>query len=397
MAKLTPTALFEVTDLYAANLKAARNPIIDVVVNQGGTSSGKTYSIMQVLFTLALANPKSVITVAGQDIPNLKKGALRDAQNIVADGELLKRYIKSYNKSDRVYELHNGSLIEFNSYDDFQDAKSGKRDYLFVNEGNGISLPIYNELALRTRKTVFIDYNPNAEFWVHSDVIPLPTTQLLISDHRHNTFLSQKMHDKIENINDPELWKVYARGQTGKIEGLVFRNWEEVDGIPSSAKFIGTGLDFGFTNDPTAVVDVFMGDGELYVDERVYETGLTNPDINNRMRDSGGNPRRRIVADSADPKSIKEISNLGWYIEGALKGPDSVNNSIDIIKRYKLNVTKRSYNLKKELKTYKWRQDKSGKTLNEPVDFMNHAIDALRYVGLNFLGSSITNGTYNMA
>jgi phage terminase large subunit len=377
--------MFQCSPLYLANL----NSKADIVVNQGGTSSGKTYAIMQVLFSIAISELKQVITVAGQDIPNLKVGAIRDALEIVSKSEQLKSLLaKPYNKSDRVFEFNSGSIIEFKSYDDSQDAKSGKRDYLFVNEANGIPYEVYSELSLRTRKRIFIDYNPNAEFWVHEKVMGHKGVELLISDHRHNPFLSQSQRDKIEGLIDidKELWRVYARGLTGKIEGLIFRNWTIVDEIPEGAKFIGTGLDFGFTNDPTACYNVFLNNGELWIDELVYDTGLTNTDICKRLSDIGFNKRQDIIADSSEPKSIEEIKRLGYRIEGANKGADSVNASIDILKRYKMNVTRQSVNIRKELNNYKWKVDKAtGKSINEPVDAFNHGIDAIRYVALNKL------------
>src|ERR1700761_4328676 len=205
------------TILFKQNYNATAH----VVVNQGGTSSGKTYSILQALFCLACQNQKQVITVVGQDIPNLKAGALRDALNIYEGSEQIKSVVKNYNRSDRIFEFHNGTLIEFKSYDDAQDAKSGKRDYLFVNEANGITWDVYFELALRTRSRIYIDYNPNSNFWVHEKVMGQPNVQLIISDHRHNPFVPQALRDKVEGLKDIdyELWKVYARGLTGKITG----------------------------------------------------------------------------------------------------------------------------------------------------------------------------------
>lgn len=371
-----------------------------IIVNQGGTSSGKTYSILQVLFCRAIEETNIVITVAGQDIPNLKVGAIRDAQGIVDGTPPFREQIESYNKTDRVYKFKNGSVIEFNSYDDEQDAKSGKRDYLFINEANGIRKAIYDQLALRTRKQVFIDYNPNEEFWVHEHLINEPTTQLFISDHRHNPFLPQAVHDKIEALKykDPELFKVYGRGFTGKIEGVIFRDWHIVDDIPKDATFVGAGLDFGFTNDPTAFVAVYKQDGELWIDELIYETGLTNPEICQKLFHRGFDKNCEIVADSAEPKSIREIQSDGFYILPAQKGPDSIRIGINILKRYRLNITKRSTGLRKEIKGYKYKVDKTtGKTLNEPVDFNNHALDALRYLALNKLQSNEGAGNYSFA
>lgn len=366
-----------------------------VVINQGGTSSGKTFAIMQVLFALACRDEKQVITVVGQDIPNLKAGALRDANSIYADWPQLRSLIKSYNKTDRVFEFHNNTIIEFKSYDNAQDAKSGKRDFLFINEANGIGWDVYTELALRTRKRIFIDYNPNTAFWVHDKLIGRPGVQLIISDHRHNPFLSAVTRQKIEILKeqDEEQWRVYARGLTGKISGLILTNWFICDAIPSDAKLIAAGLDFGFTNDETGLLMVYKQNGELWIEELLYETGLTNTDISTRMQKLGVSKSTYIIADSAEPKSIEELRRLGWKISGAKKGPDSVNNSIDILKRYRLNITRNSVNLRNELSRYKWRTDRSGKTVNEPVDSWNHLIDPLRYVALNKLNSSAKSKT----
>jgi phage terminase large subunit len=358
-----------------------------VVVNQGGTSSGKTFAIMQVLFCIACANAGQVITIVGQDIPNLKAGALRDALKIHADSEQVAGCITSYNKTERVFVFGNGTIMEFKSYDDAQDAKSGKRDYLFVNEANGIDYNMYIELALRTRKKIYIDYNPNSAFWVHDHLIGRSNTQLIISDHRHNPFLEESIRNKIESLKtvDLEQWKVYARGITGKITGLILNNWHLCDTIPPHAKLVAIGLDFGFTNDQTGCLEVYKQNGELWINELLYETGLTNPDISERLKDMGVSKRAGIVADSAEPKSIEELRRLGWRITGVKKGADSVKNSIDILKRYKLNITRNSLNLRNELGRYKWRVDRSGRTLNEPVDRWDHLIDPLRYVALNKL------------
>lgn len=383
--------MFKTSELYLDTL----NCTADVLVHQGGTSSGKTYSILQALFSIAVSEP-AVITVVGQDIPNLKVGALRDALEIFDNSDELKALVKSYNKTDRIFDFNSGSIMEFKSYANAQDAKSGKRDYCFVNEANGITYEVYTELALRTRKRVFLDYNPNSSFWVHEKIIGQPNVQLIISDHRHNPFLSDKVREKIEalKLQDVDLWKVYGRGMTGKIEGLIFRNWDYCDELPVDGKLVGYGLDFGFTNDPTAVVKVKKYDGQLWVDLVLYENRLTNPDIYSRLKDEIGGVE--VIADSAEPKSIAELNNLGLNVYGALKGADSIKNSIDILKRYKMNITRRSGYLIKELNSYKYKVDKtSGNTINEPVDFMNHAIDALRYLALNKLAED-NSGVYNI-
>jgi phage terminase large subunit len=322
----------------------------------------------------------------GETIPNLKSGALRDAQTIVASAPILQKLITSYNATDRVYTMYNGSIIEFKSYETAQSAKSGKRQFLFGNEVNGISFEIWNELYLRTTIQAFMDYNPNHEFWVHEKIIGQNGARLIISDHRHNPYVLPQIREKIEALKDQdlELWKVYARGKTGRIEGLIFRNWDVVDSIDRArCKFVALGLDWGFTNDPTAVVAVWRHDMDLYIEELIYERGMTNQDIATRMKELGISRSWEIIADSSEPKSVEEVHRMGFNIKSVDRKQTLL--SIDILKRYKLHILRGSANITKELNSYKWMQDKNGKAINEPTDFMNHSIDAIRYVALSKL------------
>ena len=372
--------LFKTLELFDLNIDSPAR----VVVNQGGTSSGKTYSIMQVLFFLAIEDAGSIITVVGQDIPNLKVGAYRDAKTILTGSEKLQAAFPVVNEGERIIRCINGSLIEFKSYADAQDAKSGKRDYLFVNEANGISYDIYWQLAIRTRKKIFLDYNPSARFWAHDEVIGREGVELLISDHRSNFTLTQEEHDRIEGIEDPELWKVYARGLTGKIQGLVLTNWDIVDTLPPEYewKLSAYGLDFGFTNDPSALEHVVLAHGDLYIDEVLYSTGLTNPDIAQRAHDNGIDSQQQIIADCAEPKSIRELQAAGLWVTPSPKGQDSIVSGIDILKRYRLHVTRRSVGILSNLRSYQWGKDRDGNMTNKPEDRNNHGIDAIRYVSL---------------
>ena len=372
--------LFYTLELFDLNIDSPAR----VVVNQGGTSSGKTYSIMQVLFYLGIVDAGSVLTVVGQDIPNLKVGAYRDAKTILSGSEKLQAAYPIVNEGERIIRCVNGSLIEFKSYADAQDAKSGKRDYLFVNEANGIPYDVYWQLAIRTRKKIFIDYNPSARFWAHDELIGREGVELLISDHRSNETLTEEEHERIEGITDPELWKVYARGLTGKIEGLVLTNWDIVDALPPREewKMLCFGLDFGFTNDPSALEKVVLAHGELWVDELVYSMNLTNPDIAQRARNEGVTKEQQIIADCAEPKSIRELQAAGLWVTPSPKGQDSIVSGLDILKRYKIHVTRRSLGLLSNLRAYKWGTDRDGNLTNKPEDRNNHGIDALRYVAL---------------
>lgn len=377
--------LFKVIEeLYDANTDGAYR----VYVNQGGTSSGKTYTIMQVLFAAAISEPNVVVTVAGQDLPNLKVGALRDARNIIFGSEWMQAFFK-INESGSYIVGKNNSIIEFKSYDSAQDAKNGKRDYLFVNEANGISYEIYWQLQIRTRKRVYIDYNPSARFWAHDEVIGGEGVKLIISDHRNNPFLTDEEHARIEGIADAELWKVYARGMTGKITGLVLTRWDIVEKLPPRDEWKGDwrGMDFGFTNDPTALEHVVFAHGEIWVDEEIYETGLTNPDIAARCREIGIGRGDLIIADSAEPKSIKELQNMGLFVNPSVKGADSVAVGLDILRRYPIHFTRRSQGIIANAKSYQWRRDRDGKQTNTPQDGNDHGIDAIRYVALQFLNA----------
>ena len=363
------------------------DPTARIFVNQGGTSSGKTYCIMQRLISIAVNEPATIITVAGQDLPNLKVGAMRDTETIFSDSEWLQGFF-TWNRSDYTIKGQNGSLIEFKSYDGEQDAKNGKRDYLFINEANGITYGIYWQLAIRTRRQIFIDYNPSARFWVHEQVLGREGVKLIISDHRSNMFLTDEEHRRIEGISDPELWKVYARGKTGSITGLVFSHFNVVDDLPPREewKVSAWGLDWGFSADPSALVHLVLAHGEIWTDEVIYRTGMTNPDIAQAMKEAGLTGRDEIVADSAEPKSIAELNRMGYFVKPCKKGADSISNGIDILKRYTWNVTRRSAGLRKELLAYKWKTDRNGDMTNQPIDAFNHAIDAVRYAASETLG-----------
>ena len=342
---------------------------------------------MQVLYVIGIKEAGAVITVVGQDVPNLKKGAYRDATNIRAGSKALQSWWPYVNEGDRLMRCVNGSLIEFTSYKDAQDAKSGKRDYLFLNEANGIPYDIYWQLAIRTRKRIFLDYNPSARFWVHDELIGREGVKLIISDHRDNPFLTEDEHERIEGISDPELHKVYARGKTGKLEGVILTDWDIVDALPSIEEWKGSwyGLDFGFTNDPSALEHVVEAHGELWIDELIYSTNLTNPMLAERAKDGGVTQDMEIVADSAEPKSIRELNGMGLWVSPSPKGADSIVSGLDILRRYKLHITRRSAGLLQNVRSYSWAKDRDGNRTNKPEDRNNHGIDAIRYVALKHL------------
>jgi phage terminase large subunit len=361
-------AEFKTSPLFEANF----NSTAKVNVNQGGTWSGKTYSILEVLIIIALMDKGCIITVVGQDVPNLKKGAIRDMQRILASWPATRSQVMDYHKSDKLYEFKNGSIIEFTSYDDEQDARSGKRDYLFINEANGITYEIYWQLFIRTSKKVFLDYNPSARFWVHDHLIGKPGVVLFISDHRHNPFLSQEQHDEIEGIPDKELWKVYARGLTGSIKGLIYPNFQIVDGMPASIETV-LGLDFGF-NHKTALVEVGRQDTKLFWHEHIYQSELTIGDLLGLMKELpiGKKP---IYADHSAADKIEDLKRAKYNVHKADK---DVKNGLDFVKRHHLYITRESVGLRKEAMRYKYKEVK-GITMDEPVKLLDDGMDAGRY------------------
>lgn len=382
---------FPYTPLLATNF----NSKAKIVVNQGGTWSGKTYNILQCLLLIAISR-RFTITVVGQSIPNLKKGAIRDITNIIRDNPWLNvflyggSFLSAYNISDRIIHFKNGSIIEFTSYLNEQEARSGKRDFLFINEANGITYEVFWQLFIRTNYRTFLDYNPSARFWVHDKILFRDDAQLIISDHRSNMFISESMHKEIESIDDPDYFKVYARGLTGQLKGLVFKNWGLCNTMPEGGIW-KHGMDFGYTNSHTALVELKLFQGQLYLQEKLYERGLQNEDILQHLQDIEFPKREEIIADSEDPKTIAWIHGKGYSIRPAKKGKDSVSHSLGLLKSYRINITADSPNIKKEFERYSYKL-KDGEATNEVIRLYDHAISGARYAGVELLGKSHTVG-----
>jgi len=368
---------------------------------QGGTWAGKTYGIIICLIDYLIKNPGKHLTVVTETIPAIKKGALMNFFEIMMSSN---RWNQSqYNATDRIYKFTNGSVIEFNSFDSVGKAQAaGKRTDLFINEAPYIAYDVADALIMRTSGNVWIDFNPTHEFWAHTEILSNPDAEFLLLKYTDNEALPKTIYDelmmKLEKSKTSSYWanwcRVYIDGEIGSLQGVVFDNWKQVSEIPTDAKLIAYGKDFGYTNDPTTLIGVWQQGGELWLKEFLYETGLTNPMICERLR-SFGIKKEEIIADSAEPKSIQEIRMQGFNIHPATKGKDSITSGIDVLQRYKINVTADSLNLIKELRNYKWKQDKDGKTLNEPIDYYNHLIDPLRYVALNKL-QLVKRGVYGI-
>ena len=356
-----------------------------VVVNKGGTRSGKTWSLLQCIVFLALHQRGKLMSVVGESIPFLKRGAMRDFRLIMGDAW----NADAWNATDKVYTFqHTGSQIEFFSADNEGKVHGSARDYLFLNECYFIDYDIYRQLAVRTRKAILLDYNPRSRFWVDEYLLGKDGVALIRSTYKDNPHLTQMQIAQIEsNKDDANWWRVYGLGETGSVEGLIYTNWAIVDELPEVFKKEFFCIDFGFTNDPTAILRVRLSGGELWVDELAYTTGMLNADIVECLRTNGVQRGALIVCDSAEQKSIAEINALGGYHAVPVsKGRGSVSSGITAVQAYKVNVTDSSLGTIDELRNYSWRRDgTSGTYINEPVDRYNHSLDALRYGVTTFL------------
>ena len=365
-----------------------------VRIVRGGTSSSKTFTIIPFLIHYALENPRVEISIVAETIPHLRRGALRDFLKIMDMTGLFNE--NEFNRSSLTYTFSNGAYIEFFSAEQPSKLRGARRDVLFINECNNVSWEAYHQLAIRTRRFIYLDYNPVAEFWVDQELIGKEDTDFVVLTYKDNEALEPSIVKEIESARDKahtsnywaNWWKVYGLGEIGSLQNTIFE-FNQVDEIPKDAKFISYGLDFGFSNDPASLVAVYKYNSELYVNELIYSTGLTNSDLTNKFKQLSINEYDKIIADSAEPKSIEDIYRNGFKaVEAARKGQDSIRAGIDLIRQHKLNVTKNSLNLIKELRGYQWQQDKEGKVLPKPINFNDHAIDAMRYACLNCLTSN---------
>ena len=345
-----------------------------VIINTGGSRSGKTFGIMQNIILLCIEKPGLRVSAVSRSLPHIKKGCFRDFQQIMT-GPMLQ--LGEMRWTDHVFNFHNGSYIEFIGLEDPDKAHGPGRDILFINEANFVPLPVYQQLAMRTKGTILLDLNPS-EFnsWVY-DIADNPKNKQIHStyeDNRDNLSPAQiEFIESYKNLPDPFLWHVYGLGQRGAPEELIYRGWQLVDSLPGKGS-IAYGLDFGF-NHPTALIQVELYDGCYYAKETLYKSGLTKPDLTEQMK-SLVPAGATIYADSAEPDSIEELYRQGFNIMPSNK---DVWNGIMTIKGKRLFVTRDSTNLISELQSYRWKKDKNGNILEEPVKDLDDACDALRY------------------
>lgn len=342
----------------------------------GGTSASKTISILLWLIQHASTHNNLKISVVSETFPHLKRGAMRDFLNIMTEHRFFKD--SQWNKTDCIYTFTNGSFIEFFSADQPGKVRGPRRDVLFINEANNIPYETYEQLEIRTKDTIWLDWNPVSEFWWYDQVLNKQDVDFTTLTYKDNEGLDQKIVDAIESRkHNANWWRVYGEGQLGVSEGRVYTDWQIIDTIPHEARLERRGLDFGYTNDPTALVDVYYYNGGFILDEQLYRKGLSNKQIADFIMQLSKDVL--VMADSAEPKSIDDIRLFGVNVLGANKGPGSVNQGIQFVQDQKISVTKRSVNLLKEYRNYLWQTDKDGKIINTPEDIWNHCMDAIRY------------------
>lgn len=353
----------------------------------GGTSASKTISIMIWLIDYCQAldkdlkpiNPTKLCSVVSESYPHLEKGAMLDFQTIMKSRGYWDD--NRWNASRHTYTFETGAKLEFFSPDTYGKAHGPRRDVLFVNEANNIEYSIFDQLRVRTRETIWLDWNPTSEFWFYTELMPNYSNGIdfITLTYKDNEGLDQQTVEDIESHKHNEnWWKVYGLGQLGEIETRIYKGWRIIDQVPYEARLERRGLDFGYSNDPASIVDIYYYNGGYIFQEQLYQKGMSNKRLADVLLNLP-HPEALVVADSAEPKSIDEIREYGINIIPANKGKGSVNHGIQLIQDQQVSITSKSINMIKEYRQYLWETDKYGNILPVPEDKQNHAMDAVRY------------------
>jgi phage terminase large subunit len=362
------------TRIFNENLRAYEAKRFRVIANQGSTRSTKTYSISQLLALYIPYKENKSISVVSPSLPHLKRGARRDFLEILESAGMYDD--NQFNKTDNIYHYPNGSYVEFFGAEDVGKTRGPGRDILYVNEANLLPFAVYKQLALRTKEVIFLDFNPaDEESWVYT-VADDPKNKFIHSTYKDNPFLSPEQVGEIESLRlaDENLWKVFGLGLRGSSSETIYTHWKQCKEMPGRGE-VFYGLDFGY-NVPSALVEIEVFEGAIYVNQLLYETKLTTGDLIERLKGLGFNRAHEIFADCAEPKTIEELTRARFNAKPSDK---DVTEGIRKVKSMPLYITERSIDVLKEIKSYKWKVDKDGKVLDEPVKFNDHAMDAIRY------------------
>jgi len=345
----------------------------------GGTSASKTISILLYLIARAQSDKQPTLTsVVSESFPHLRRGAMRDFLNIMQEHGYFKDNL--WSKTDYTYTFETGSKLEFFSADQPSKVRGPRRDRLFVNEGNNIPQEAFEQLLVRTKEFAYIDWNPVAEFFMYTDYIgKRDDVEFITLTYKDNEALAPEIVSEIEHRkSNKNWWRVYGEGQLGEVEGRIYTGWNIIDSIPHEARLIRRGLDFGYSVDPSVIVDVYEYNGGYIVDERLYQKGQSNKQLADFILNLE-EARTLVIADSAEPKSIDELKLYGVNILPAEKGKDSVNYGIQMIQDKPMSITKNSINGIKEYRSYLWKTDRDGKNVGVPEGGLDHFLDAMRY------------------
>ena len=349
---------------------------------QGGTSAGKTFGIIPLLIDKAIRESNTEVSIVSESIPHLRRGALKDFLKIMI---MTNRYRDNqFNKSMLKYKFLNGSYIEFFSIESADKLRGARRHVLYVNEANNIPFDAYNQLAIRTSGDIWIDFNPTSSFWAHTEIKNNKDSDFLKLTYLDNEALPDTIVKDIEKAKYKahksnywkNWWNVYGLGEIGSLEGACIKDWSEKV-LPKEARLLCYGMDFGYTNDPSTLIALYKYNNAYIFDEVIYQKGLLNSQISNLLKTY--EVKELVYADSAEPKSIAELSSYGHMILPVKKGKDSIVYGINLINQNEIYITPRSSNLIHELQNYVWLKDREGNTLNKPLDAFNHCIDAMRY------------------
>ncbi len=371
----------EITTALKKILKIQRSGGRKKVI-QGGTSASKTFSILLALIDQAMKQSMLEVSVVSESIPHLRRGAIKDFLKLMM---ITGRYIDSHwNRSSLKYTFANGSYIEFFSVEQPDKLRGARRNILYVNEANNVPFEAYNQLAIRTSGDIWIDFNPTANFWAHTEVVGNDDADFITLTYLDNEALPDTIVADIESAKEKakestywaNWWKVYGLGQVGSLEGVCIPDWKEID-LPTEARLLCYGMDFGYSNDPTTLIGLYKYNDAYIFDEVIYQKKMLNSDISDLFK--AKEIKEIIYADSAEPKSIAELNTYGHQVLPCTKGKDSIVYGINLINQNKIFVTRTSKNLIKELQSYTWIKDREGNTVNKPIDAFNHCIDAARY------------------
>lgn len=387
-------------------------------ISQGGGRAGKTIAILQCLILKCLENPNSglIISVVAETYPFLKRGALRDFEMIMTQAGLWDR--SKFNKTESKYNLM-GNTIEFFSVETYTKALGAARDILFLNEANNIRYETAFQLISRTKKKIYIDFNPVSEFWAHTEIMQNEKFQgkfdFFITTFLDNEFLEEEIKETMlaRAAKDENYEKVYVKGQIGTVEGLIYKKFIIIDEIPEEIKnkarkqYIG--LDWGWDDVTAGLSGYILGTikqpvTDIYLNEFLYLGELKNRQIGKYIKENVETRNYEVIADSSEPKSIDELFSMSLNIKGVEKPPGSVNFGIELLQQSNIYVTRDSLNLIKELRNYKWAEDKEGKIIRDkagrpvPIDLWNHLLDSARYIAfthhnLKYNYRSVPRGT----